>query len=71
MARLILILALVAAVLLAAGIVARLLAPLEEVAPRPIARRGGNRLPDSIKNVAYGLLIVLMFGVVTGWLGGL
>ena len=28
-------------------------------------------LPDTVKTLAYVLLIVLMFGVVTGWLGGL
>jgi len=28
-------------------------------------------LPDTFKTVAYALLIVLMFGVVTGWLTGL
>lgn len=29
------------------------------------------RLPDTVKTISYVLLIVLMFGVVTGWLGGL
>ncbi len=29
------------------------------------------QLPDTVKTVSYILLIVLMFGVVTGWLGGL
>lgn len=71
MARLILVLLLVAAVLVMAQVVLRLLQPLEEVAPKPIARNGGNTLPDTFKNIAYALLIVLMFGVVTGWLGGL
>lgn len=28
-------------------------------------------LPDTFKTAAYVLLIVLMFGVVTGWLTGL
>lgn len=28
-------------------------------------------VPDTVKTVSYILLIVLMFGVVTGWLGGL
>lgn len=28
-------------------------------------------LPDTVKTISYILLIVLMFGVVTGWLGGL
>ncbi|HKL68776.1 hypothetical protein [Salibaculum sp.] len=71
MARLILILAAVATLVLIAGIMARLLAPLQAVAPRAVPQDGGRRLPDTIKNVAYALLIVLMFGVATGWLGGL
>ncbi len=29
----------------------------------------GTALPSSIRTVAYVLLIVLMFGVATGWLG--
>jgi cell division protein FtsX len=71
MARLILILAGVAALVLVAGIIARLLAPLEPAAPRPGSAGGGRRVPDNVKTMAYALLIVLMFGVVTGWLGGL
>jgi hypothetical protein len=67
MARLILILAVAAAVLLVAGIAGHLLA-----APaRGAARREGDGLPDTLSTVAYALLILLMFGVVTGWLGGL
>ena len=31
----------------------------------------GANLPDTVKTLSYILLIVLMFGVVTGWLGGL
>jgi hypothetical protein len=29
------------------------------------------RLPNTVKTISFGLLILLMFGVVTGWLGGL
>jgi hypothetical protein len=29
------------------------------------------RLPDTVKMISYILLILLMLGVVTGWLGGL
>ncbi len=29
----------------------------------------GDKLPSSIRTVAYVLLIALMLGVVTGWLG--
>lgn len=71
MARLILILAGVAALVLVAAIIARLSAPLDPAAPRPGARGGGRGVPDTVKTMAYALLIVLMFGVVTGWLGGL
>lgn len=28
-------------------------------------------VPETAKTISYVLLIVLMFGVVTGWLGGL
>ena len=28
-------------------------------------------VPSTVKTVSYVLLIVLMFGVITGWLGGL
>lgn len=28
-------------------------------------------VPETTKTISYVLLIVLMFGVVTGWLGGL
>lgn len=28
-------------------------------------------LPNSVQKISYVLLIILMFGVVTGWLGGL
>lgn len=71
MARLILILAGVAALVLVAAIIARLSGPLDPGAPRPGSSGGGRRVPDTVKTMAYALLIVLMFGVVTGWLGGL
>ncbi|AGI67126.1 hypothetical protein OAN307_c14500 [Octadecabacter antarcticus 307] len=29
------------------------------------------RLPNTVKTISFVLLILLMFGVVTGWLGGL
>jgi hypothetical protein len=32
---------------------------------------GEARLPDTVKTISFVLLILLMFGVVTGWLGGL
>lgn len=28
-------------------------------------------VPKSVQTISYGLLIALMFGVVTGWFGGL
>lgn len=31
----------------------------------------GENMPKSFQRIAYVVLILLMFGVVTGWLGGL
>lgn len=31
----------------------------------------GENMPKSFQRIAYVMLILLMFGVVTGWLGGL
>ena len=28
-----------------------------------------DRMPETFRNIAYALLVLLMFGVVTGWLG--
>ncbi len=28
-----------------------------------------DRMPETFRNIAFALLILLMFGVVTGWLG--
>mgnify|MGYP000214024532 CR=1 FL=1 len=45
--------------------------------PVPVAGSGGrqgNRIvmtPTGFQKIAYAALIVLMFGVTTGWLGGL
>ena len=68
MARLILIAALVLAILMVLGIVARAIDPVRQAAGH--AAKGAS-VSDSFKTVAYLLLILLMFGVVTGWLGGL
>lgn len=40
---------------------------------RPIARAGfgGRMAPNGVQKIAYVALIVVMFGVATGWLGGL
>lgn len=27
-------------------------------------------MPSALKNISYGLLLALMFGIVTGWIGG-
>lgn len=29
----------------------------------------GDSMPKALKTLAYGALLILMFGVVTGWLG--
>ena len=31
----------------------------------------GNTMPEGVRKISYVALIVLMFGVTTGWLGGL
>lgn len=27
-------------------------------------------MPSALRNISYGLLLALMFGIVTGWIGG-
>lgn len=39
-------------------------------APGRTAKTNEDGMPDLIRNVAFGLLMVLMIGVVTGWLSG-
>lgn len=67
MARLILGLFLIAVIVLAALAVAKLFTP---AAPLP-ARPREDAMPAVFRNVAYALLVMLMVGIATGWLGGL
>jgi len=60
MARLVLALLVVGAVIGAVMLLGRAITAAQEV---PV--------PKTAKTVSYILLILLMFGVVTGWLGGL
>lgn len=68
MARLILLAAVVLAILMFLGILARAIEPVRQAAG-PIGK--GASVSDTFKTAAYLLLILLMLGVVTGWLGGL
>jgi hypothetical protein len=65
MARLILALLLFSAIVLAAGSVVRL---LTMAGPAPAPRRE-DFMPAAFRNTAYVLLLLLIFGVATGWLG--
>ncbi|KIQ69677.1 hypothetical protein [Wenxinia marina] len=37
---------------------------------RAAARPKEDRMPDTLRTVAYVALLLLMLGIVTGWLGG-
>lgn len=67
MTRLILLLLLFSAVVIAVTSVLSLLRT-----PDPAPRHSKDQtMPATVKSIAYVLLIVLMFGVVSGWIGGL
>lgn len=66
MGRLILI-ALVAIALVFA--IKTVMALIARTAPANDAKKA-DTMPDTFKTVAYVLLIILMFGVTTGWLAG-
>lgn len=68
MTRLILLLLMISAVVIAVTSIASLF----QTAPpaRPTTTKD-THMPASVKNIAYVLLIVLMFGVVSGAIGGL
>lgn len=69
MARLIVILFLFAALVTAAAAVMNFLATAQT--PPARTRRGIPEMTTrSLQNIAYALLLVLMFGVVTGWMSG-
>jgi cell division protein FtsX len=66
MARLILFMLLLATVVLAVSVVMSVLKP---AGPAPAPQKGTNTMPATFRNFAYVLLLLLMIGVVTGWLG--
>lgn len=69
MARLILFLLFLAAAMIVITAFADMVRSLGTLPQRVKPR--GDTMPDTFKTVAYVLLIMLMFGVITGWLGGL
>lgn len=36
----------------------------------PAAPGSEDRMPDTFRNIAYLLLLILLFGITMGWLGG-
>ena len=65
MARLILFLFVLALVLLAAAAVLAMAKP----AGRAPARRKEGAMPDAVRWISYGLLLAVMFGAASGWVG--
>ena len=68
MTRLILLALFVAAVLVAVTSVMALFSASDRSAGR--TRNSEETMPQTIQTIAYVALIILMFGVVSGWLGG-
>ena len=72
MARLILFLLLFASAILAIVAVMALLKPAGgSSAPGMSVQKKEDTMPDTFRTVAYVLLLVLMVGVATGWLGSI
>ncbi len=70
MARLILFLLLFASAILAIVAVMAFLNPAGRATPSNMpATKKEDTMPDTFRTVAYALLLVLMVGVATGWLG--
>ena len=71
MTRLILMVAVVAAILAVVSLAWGPTRPLRDPAtgPRPVSRKKEDSMPATFHTIAYVLLIVLMFGVATGWMG--
>lgn len=67
MTRLILLLLLFSAAVIAVSAVISLFQPAATVPPRQPKEFP---MPATFQYIAYALLIALMFGVATGWLGG-
>ncbi|MBW7921057.1 MAG: hypothetical protein H3C51_03045 [Rubellimicrobium sp.] len=73
MVRLVIFLVFFAALVLAATSVLRFLGVVSQTGSRPPATTLAmeDRMPAIMRNVAYALLLALMIGIATGWLGGL
>ena len=71
MTRLIIVMLLLAAMLIAAQVVLDFLRPRPAPSRLPASRSFEVDMPDAVQKIAYVLLIVLAFGVTSGWLGGL
>jgi len=68
MTRLILALLMLAVAVLAFQVVADAVRPRRAA---PVSRRSMEvQMPDAVHKIAYVLLILLAFGVTSGWLGG-
>lgn len=73
MVRVIITLVLFASLVYAAAAVLRFLSIATGLQPRATLPHAGERedsMPVLLRHVSFGLLLVLMIGVVTGWLGG-
>lgn len=67
LARLLLLFALIGIALLA---VSTVLGAVQKIGqPAQTGATSGDSMPDTFQRIAYVLLIVLMFGICTGWLG--
>jgi hypothetical protein len=70
MVRVILGLLLVAALALLATSLLVLVRAVAAVPPnRPATGPKDDPMPDALRNIAYVLLLILLFGVASGWLG--
>ena len=65
MARLVIVLALVVLMVMAIGAVLNMAKSMQTSATHAL----GDNMPKTFQRIAYVVLILLMFGVVTGWLG--
>lgn len=68
MARLILLLVFIAVL---AATLASTMVVLRSISAQTAQSRGTMTMPKTFHTIAYALLIVLMMGVASGWIGGL
>lgn len=68
MARLILLVALVVALVLA---LSSIMVALRAVSAQTGVSQGNMTMPKTFQTIAYVLLLVLMMGIASGWIGGL